>query len=362
MVKILTNKAQTPFKIIILTLLLTLRPQARADIFNLENFGQKLFLELSDSQEHENQLIAALPIEGILILLRQSAEAHAAYEIGDTLDLISKAADEITTKYVELIEKFNGDEFIVMKNTISIQSEVNNLDRTTVITDRFALNICKKTTTFRSDHQEIKELKLDFTTEIQFKGMFRYAFSGTDKKPFHTSDSTVIDKDMLSLQANLRFAEIPELKVKVFEIPYSYGNNSLVILLPDAQHGIQDLEVLLKDFPLSNLESYLKPRSIKLQFPMGEIAIEKSLKEGLQNLGIKGIFEHLCDIETDIRVSDIIFKGLFTIGDNNAGVNPQDDMGSSDSSGNEEFVIDHPFIFMVKASANETYLIGKFSK
>ncbi|KNC32862.1 hypothetical protein FF38_01718 [Lucilia cuprina] len=334
----------------------------RANIFNLENFGQKLFLELSSSQEHENQLLAPLPIAEILVLLRQSAEANAAYEIGENLDLISIAADEITTKFLQQIEKFNGDEFIVMNNTISLQTQKNSVDRTSIITDRFALNICHRTAMYRQQNQAIKEFKLEFTTEIQFKGMFRYAFLGTDRKPFHTSDSTTIDKEMLTLQANLRFAEIPELKVKVFEIPYSNGNNSLMILLPDSQQNTRDLEVLLKEFPLSNIESYLKPRWIKLQFPMGEIVIEKSVKEALQNLGIKGIFNRLCDIEYDIHVSDIIFKGSFIIGDNNAGVNPKDDIGSSDASTNEEFIIDHPFIFMVKAAANETYLIGKFSK
>ncbi|KAI8118139.1 Leukocyte elastase inhibitor C, partial [Lucilia cuprina] len=351
-----------PFKSIILTLLLTLTQLARANIFNLENFGQKLFLELSSSQEHENQLLAPLPIAEILVLLRQSAEANAAYEIGENLDLISIAADEITTKFLQQIEKFNGDEFIVMNNTISLQTQKNSVDRTSIITDRFALNICHRTAMYRQQNQAIKEFKLEFTTEIQFKGMFRYAFLGTDRKPFHTSDSTTIDKEMLTLQANLRFAEIPELKVKVFEIPYSNGNNSLMILLPDSQQNTRDLEVLLKEFPLSNIESYLKPRWIKLQFPMGEIVIEKSVKEALQNLGIKGIFNRLCDIEYDIHVSDIIFKGSFIIGDNNAGVNPKDDIGSSDASTNEEFIIDHPFIFMVKAAANETYLIGKFSK
>ncbi|KNC32838.1 hypothetical protein FF38_01720 [Lucilia cuprina] len=59
----------------------------------------------------------------------------------------------------------------------------------------------------------------------------------------------------------------------------------------------------------------------------------------------------------DIHVSDIIFKGSFAIEDTNAGVVPQDVMDSP-----EEFVIDHPFIFMVKGSASDPYLIGKFAK
>ncbi|XP_037820943.1 ovalbumin-like [Lucilia sericata] len=360
MVKILRTDAQTAFKFLMLTLLLTLRPQVRADIFNLENFGQTLFIQLTESHQQENQLLAPLPIAGLLILLRNSAEPYAAYEIGEYLEVIAKDADEITSDFLQRIDKFNSKQFFVMKSIILIQAEPNEqqeiyLDRGTVVKDRYKVNICRDAAIFRRGHQEIPELVL--TTEIQFKGIFHYAFLSTEKKPFLTSDSTMIEKEMLTLQANLRFADILELSLKAFEIPYSNDKDSLVILSPNSQQGLEYLEAILKEFPLSGIEPYLQPRYIKLQFPKGEIVVEKSLKEGLQFLGINGIFENLCGMESDIRVSDIIFKGSFAIEENNVGISSQDDMGSP-----EEFVIDHPFIFMVKGSASEPYLIGKFAK
>ncbi|KAI8118111.1 Serine proteinase inhibitor 2 [Lucilia cuprina] len=326
MIKILRNKASTQFKIIILTLF----PILTEAIFNLENFGQILFIQLTDSQKYENQLLAPLPIAGLLILLRQNAEPYAAYEIGENLDLIDKAADNVTYNFLEEISNFNSEQFIVIKYNISIQAERNEvqehyLDRISVVKDRFTVNICRNADIFQREHQEITDFILTLTTEIQFKGIFRYAFLSTDIKPFYTSDSTIIDKEMLTLQANIRFANILELSLKVFEVPYSNGNNSLVILLPNSQQSLEYLEDILKEFPLSAIESYLQPCFIKLHIPKGEIVVEKSLKEGLQFLGINNIFENLCIMDYgDIHVSDIIFKGSFAIEDTNAGVVPQD--------------------------------------
>ncbi|XP_065366349.1 serine protease inhibitor 27A-like [Calliphora vicina] len=250
-----------------------------------------------------------------------------------------------------------------MLNHIAI--EINNeivkdiyLDVQDTIQAWLYSDICKESYYLTTVGQEVQ---LVLSTEIHFQNIFRYNIYYTLKRPFYASEFEIIEVDMLNHIANIYCGEIPQLNAKAFKVPYSDGDTSLVILLPNSLRGIKDLENNLKSFSLSSIDSYLSRDWVVLLFPKLEIVVERSLTDELKNLGMSSMFQRLCDTSDVIKVADVIFRASFYINETNSGLDPEDpDM--NELSKFLKFEVNHPFIFFIQSSMNEIYLIGKFMK
>ncbi|XP_046810069.1 antichymotrypsin-2-like [Lucilia cuprina] len=316
-------------RFLVLNFLLALPLTSTADILaELQNFGEQLFHKVCDSHpKEEDQLVGPFPLATLLILLCVNAEKDSAYEITDNLVLDRQ-------NVIEKIDLTAGD----------------------TIDGWPSIDICDIETLSSKTH-------LLLSTEIHFKSLFLYNFASTAKGAFYTIEGEEIGFDVLTLLANLKYGEIPELKANAVEIPYSDGDTSLVIILPNTQGGVIELEQDLKLFPLNGVDSYLKHQWITVVMPKIHIFAEISLKEELKMLGMSRMFNHLCDGK-NIQVLDVISNATFSIDEKSAGLDPflGQDTYNYPPENVSEFHINHPFIFIIKSSLNVIYLYGKLIK
>ncbi|XP_037820944.1 antichymotrypsin-2-like [Lucilia sericata] len=356
---------QNETQILILALLLILAniTNTTDTFFDLDNFSIKLYYELASSKPQNNQVLSTLSIASFLVLLRQSAETTTAYEINENLGFLSQAAEYIQSKLAVFEKTMDNSLFMYNANNISMQAanlqiEELILNQKDLLKAVFDINICQKCEKLAFEHHEIR---LEFSSAFQFKGNFRHQFSGVESKPFYVSENKKIDLDMLILAAKIRFADIPELEAYAFEIPLYDRLNFLVILISKMKGGIRDLENHLHKFPYKKLQSYMKPHWIKLYFPKVDFFVETSLRDELENLGLGSMFKKLCEVSAHIRVSNFCYNASFSFDEKNAGVILEEDTEACDFNGYEQYIIDHPFIFMVTSETNFIHIIGKFS-
>ncbi|KAI8128707.1 hypothetical protein FF38_07933 [Lucilia cuprina] len=350
-------------RFLVLNFLLALPLTSTADILaELQNFGEQLFHKVCDSHpKEEDQLVGPFPLATLLILLCVNAEKDSAYEITDNLGLNSQSIQAITSVYLGQLRQLELSHLFTMSNHISVldrQNVIEKIDLTAgdTIDGWPSIDICDIETLSSKTH-------LLLSTEIHFKSLFLYNFASTAKGAFYTIEGEEIGFDVLTLLANLKYGEIPELKANAVEIPYSDGDTSLVIILPNTQGGVIELEQDLKLFPLNGVDSYLKHQWITVVMPKIHIFAEISLKEELKMLGMSRMFNHLCDGK-NIQVLDVISNATFSIDEKSAGLDPflGQDTYNYPPENVSEFHINHPFIFIIKSSLNVIYLYGKLIK
>ncbi|XP_037819749.1 antitrypsin-like [Lucilia sericata] len=344
MTKLLTKKEYHHMRFLILNFLLALPLPSGAEILSeLQNFGEQLFHKVCDSHPKEDQLVAPFPLATLLILLRKNAEKDSASEITENLGLDAQSIEAITTAYLGQLRQLELSHLFTMSNHIFVldrQNVIESIDLSAgdTIDGWPSIDMCDIETTGSKTH-------LLLSTEIHFKSLFLYNFNFTAKGAFYTIDGEEIGVEVLTLLANLKYGEIPELKATAVEIPYSDGDTSLVIILPNTQGGVIELEQDLKLFPLNRIDSYLTHQWITVVVPKLHTLVEISLKEELKILGMSSMFAHLCDGK-DIQVLDVISKSTFRIEETSAGLDPflGQDTYHYPPENVSEFRIYHPFV------------------
>ncbi|KAK2581794.1 hypothetical protein KPH14_002269 [Odynerus spinipes] len=143
---------------------------------------------------------------------------------------------------------------------------------------------------------------------VYFKGNWLHKFDAklTEPKPFHATKTKTVDVPTMHKVGHFKYANLPELKASLIEIPYEGRELSMVIILPDEIDGLPELERKLAQADLAELIRKGYNTEVSLQLPKFTIESSLVLTDHLKHLGLKKAFS-----QTSADFSGISDAGVF---------------------------------------------------
>ncbi|CAH0590495.1 unnamed protein product [Chrysodeixis includens] len=159
---------------------------------------------------------------------------------------------------------------------------------------------------------------------IYFKGHWHVPFKAaeTREKDFHANDGTVVQKPTMHLERSLYYAESPELKARLVELPYKERGFRMVVVLPDEVDG---LPALLEKAATRGLLSdvfRLRPAGaeVYLDLPKFDIKSKLDFNVILPKIGVSQLFDEAAPgiVNTPVKVSKAFQEAFIKVDEEGA--------------------------------------------
>lgn len=214
--------------------------------------------------------------------------------------------------------------------------------------------------------------KLVLVNAIYFKGMWEEKFmtEDTTDAPFRLSKKDTKTVKMMYQKKKFPFGYISDLKCKVLEMPYQGGELSMVILLPkDIEDESTGLKKIEKQITLEKLLEWTKRENLEfidvhVKLPRFKIEESYTLNSNLGRLGVQDLFSSSkADLSgmsgsRDLFISKIVHKSFVEV--------TEEGTEAAAATGGiatfcmllpeEEFTVDHPFIFFIRHNPTSNVL------
>lgn len=138
----------------------------------------------------------------------------------------------------------------------------------------------------------IQENELDPLTDIvlldalTFKGKWKYAFNKQHTRlvefKLNSQEKSLVD--MMFINGEFLYADLPELKAKVLELPFNNSGRSMLILLPNRIENIKDLELKLKNYDFKHISAQMSPQKVCVHLPKFHVEKELDFKTPLEEV------------------------------------------------------------------------------
>merc|ERR1711990_20154 len=198
---------------------------------------------------------------------------------------------------------------------------------------------------------------------IYFKGDWKSKFDkdGTIETEFWVSEEKSEKVDMMTLDGReFNWAGLDELDCDMLELPYEGNRIVMQVFLPKKKMGVFELENKLSEVDVQSLFKKRKTNSkVDISFPKFKLTHTLPLSESLMKMGMSEMFSQgeadLSGIAgTDnLYVSKVLQKVFVEVneeGSEAAAATAVVVMMRSMPAPNEEFNMDHPFLFMIRDS------------
>ncbi|PRD22298.1 UNVERIFIED_CONTAM: Neuroserpin [Trichonephila clavipes] len=204
---------------------------------------------------------------------------------------------------------------------------------------------------------------------VYFKGFWLHKFN--EKHTFlqyfynNGDEDNYEQVDMMHLKENFLYVE--KESYKALELPYKGEDISMLILLPNSKDGLSNLENSLNSTFIQDLKQGMRKRKVEVALPKFRLEYSKSLKQQFQSLGMNKIFNagaHLDGINDSkqLLVSEIVHKAVLIVNEegSEAAAATAVVMMRCSLSMCPEFIVDHPFLFVIYNSKNNLiYFMGR---
>ncbi|XP_028737941.1 leukocyte elastase inhibitor [Peromyscus leucopus] len=216
--------------------------------------------------------------------------------------------------------------------------------------------------------------KLVLVNAIYFKGLWKEKFmkQDTTDAPFRLNKKDTKTVKMMYQKKKFPFGYIQDLKCKVLEMPYQGEELSMIILLPeDIEDTSMGLKKIEEQLTLEKLNEWTKRENLEtidvhVKLPRFKLEESYTLNSNLGRLGVQDLFSSdKADLSgmsgsRDLFISKIIHKSFVE-------VNEEGTEAAAATGGiamfcmllpEEEFTVDHPFIFFIRhnPTANVLFL------
>ena len=217
--------------------------------------------------------------------------------------------------------------------------------------------------------------RLVLTNAIYFKGTWEVPFekSQTKKGPFHAGGEKH-EIPLMHRHAAMGYAETAD--YQAIELPYKGRETSMLVWLPRKAEGFADLEKKLSGTTIADTVKALQPRiTVDLTLPRFKVETESSLREPLEALGMKDVFdEKKADLtrmhsgREALSVSAVLHKAFVDVNEEGteAAAATGVIVGATSAPIPVEpkvFRADRPFLFAIRHTPSNTVLfLGRLSK
>ncbi|XP_064017158.1 leukocyte elastase inhibitor-like isoform X2 [Pogoniulus pusillus] len=216
--------------------------------------------------------------------------------------------------------------------------------------------------------------KLVLVNAIYFKGNWaeKFAEADTTDKPFRLNKNERKTVKMMYQKKKFHFAYIPEVKIRVLELPYEEEELSMIILLPDDieddSTGLQKLE---KQLTLEKLQEWTCPQrlystDVHVHLPKFKLEESYDLGSDLAALGLLDVFESgKADLSgmsgaRDLFISKIVHKAFVEVNEEGteaaAATAVMCGITMVHMAIEENFNADHPFFFFIRHNPTQSIL------
>ena len=219
--------------------------------------------------------------------------------------------------------------------------------------------------------------KLVLCNAIYFKGKWQMQFKPKDTKPapFYIDESNTVTVPMMSQKAHFKTAYADEVGIKMLELPYSGKNLSMIILLPNTEYRLPDVEQI----QLTDVEQKLTAENLRgwlakldqagahetwVGLPRFTTSQSFELKTELKALGMRSAFDDPKDSAdfsgmdgtTNLYVSEAIHKTFVEVNEAGTEAAAATLIQAKTRGGPDRFVVDHPFIFLIRENGSGSIL------
>ena len=208
-----------------------------------------------------------------------------------------------------------------------------------------------------------------------FKGKWQHQFKVSDTKPapFHVTTNETVTVPMMSQHSEFKVAYSDDGAVELLELPYSGRDLSMVILLPEVEFGLPDVEQpglpdLEQKLTAENLHAWLAKldqagsHKTSVRLPRFMTTQSFDLAKELKSLGMVSAFDANAanfsemDGTKNLSISDVIHKAFVEVNESGteAAATTLTVIKAASESGC--FIVDHPFIFLIRENGSGSIL------
>lgn len=257
------------------------------------------------------------------------------------------------------------DAYIEKMNFADHKTSANRINRwVEMITHRHIKNMIP-------EGESLDQTVLLMLNAIYFKGTWKNLFSEADtySGPFETPNG-LKDVRYMSQSNHFYYMRSEILNSQILRLPYLGHKFAMYIVLPDTTDG---LDVLIKTLDPATLRKQiwmLEETSVYVTLPKFKFRYTSNLKDTLQNLGLKTIFESYGDMRGIINnknktlvVSNVIQKAGIEVNEEGSVVTAATEMQFVNKFGGleESFNASHPFLFFIEdETTGAIVFVGKY--
>jgi len=209
---------------------------------------------------------------------------------------------------------------------------------------------------------------------IHFKGEWTKKFPHSEKSDFWLNAQNSVQTDMMYKTEHFPYVEFTDLDATAIEMPYKDSEFSMMILLPNERDGLQKLESKLETTDLMEKATHLKKENVKVQIPKFKVEFDIKLNDVLKDMGMPTMFSRAADLTElvdgeNVFVSEVAHKAFIECDETGTEAAGATYGAVMNKAGHvlltkeppKEFIVDHPFVFVIKDNMG-IYFIGHVAK
>lgn len=199
--------------------------------------------------------------------------------------------------------------------------------------------------------------RLVIVNAIYFKGNWAQQFnkSDTQNATFFISQSRNVSVRMMHLSKSENASYYSDNELKALEMDYQGDNLSMLILLPNTNHSLSEVESGLSSTKISGIRTQLVPRPVQVWLPRFTMTMSKEMSDLLKELGMKSAFDpdnaDFSGINSTegLYISDVFHKAFINVNEigTEAAAATAVVVGITSIEIIPEFRADHPFLFFI---------------
>ena len=214
--------------------------------------------------------------------------------------------------------------------------------------------------------------RLVLTNAIYFNASWVWQFnpSRTEVRPFHLAVGDTVEVPMMTQTSQKFYGYARGDGYKAVDVPYSWGEMSMTILLPD-EGSLEEFEGSLDTETLNRIVDEIEIDYITLTMPLFEFESEFSLDDTLAEMGMPDAFGGGADFSgmtgsRDLWISEVVHKAFVSVDEEGTEAAAATGVAVMALSGPSkepiEVTVDRPFIFLIRDIETGTVLfLGRVS-
>lgn len=367
--------------------------QKAQEILSASNqFGFEILQKAFEESGDNNLMISPLSITQALSMTYNGAngETKTAFENvlhyeGQTTAEVNQAALDLTTALLEVDSKvdikiansiwyrqgFSVEQDFINANQTYYNAEVSELDFSNPASKGIINNWVDEKTNHKID-KIVDNINGDdvmfLINAIYFKGSWKVEFdkSDTEEELFYLVDGTTKNVAMMKIEND--FSVYFEPDYSAIDLPYGQGNYSMVVLLPNDDSSLNELINQLDNEEWNTLmQSMGEPSAWNLELPKFKFEYENTLNNELIDLGLGLAFTDSADFtginkNGGLKISRVKHKTFVEVNEEGTEAAAVTSVGMETTSvgpNTNTFIIDHPFLFVIKEKyTNAILFIG----
>ncbi|XP_027846973.1 leukocyte elastase inhibitor-like isoform X4 [Aphis gossypii] len=207
---------------------------------------------------------------------------------------------------------------------------------------------------------------------VHFKSGWAHTFNDAEDDSFYLTPNNKVTVKMMTLRHDLQYYHDNDLKFAALELPYEHHAFKMMILLPDAKDGLQELENNFSKINLHDISKKMTQYHVTVKLPRFKLEHSLQLEEVLSNLGCPTMFTRAANFSNivesgDLFVSKVLHKAYVDVNEKGTEAAAATGMKirmkrSLIMNEHKDFIVDHPFIFFILTASCSVIFVGRMTK